>query len=223
MRHERSPDDRLRAALRAQNAPAHPYEAAVWQLRNGAVADETVQRVVDIFEDNFEREQLQAWIIAGATNADMHQYLGLTVETLEHYRHLCCNVNAFRDKLELMRWISRYNGSRVGKLMLERAVHHDGLKTLIHLLGQPTDLDPQHVVEQVMRESYFRGLGTMRATTLSSAEAAAAHQLMKTATASAAAAQQRSAPSMAATLLKLKHREVTWHVEDITSHGEILH
>jgi hypothetical protein len=223
MRRERNPDDRLRATLRVQAVPSHPYEATLWQLHKNAVADDTMQRVVDIYEDLFEREQLQAWIFAGANNEDIHKFLGVSIETLEPYRHLCCNLQVFRDKLELMRWISRYNGSHPGKLMLERAIHHDGLKTLTHLVGQTTDLDPQHVVEQVMRESYYRGLGTMRATNLSSAEAAAAHQLMKTATASATAAQQRSAPSLAATLLKLKHREVTWHVEDITSHGEILH
>ena len=223
MRHERRPDDRLRAALRAQAVPTHPYEAAVWNLQNHNIADDATMRVVDVFDDNFECEQLQAWIVAGASNEVINQYLGMSLDMLEPYRHLCCNVNAFRDKLEMLRWIHMYNGSRAGKLMLERAVHYDGLKTLIHLLGQPTELDPNHVVEQVMRESYFRGLGTMRATSLSSAEATAAHQLMKTATANAAAAQKRGAPNMAETLLKLKHREVTWHVEDIELHGEILH
>lgn len=223
MRRERRPDDRMRAALRAQALPANAYEAAIWQLRHHAEANDTILRVVDIYEDPFEHEQLQAWIVAGASNAVINQYLGIALNVLDPYRHLCCNVNVFRDKLELMRWIQQYDGTIAGKLLLARAVHFDGLKTLIHLLGQPTELDPQHVVEQIMRESYYRGLGTMRATSLSSKEADAAHQLLKTATANAASAQKRGAPNMAETVLKLKHREVTWHVEDIASHGEILH
>lgn len=223
MRRERRPDDRYHAALRVQDEPLNPHEGALWRLRNQGVADDTIARVVDAYEDTFERELLQAWMVAGASDDDINKRLGMSFDMIAPYRHLCCNINVFRDKLEMLRWIHLYDGSRVGKLMLERAAHFDGVEAIAHYCGLPSHLDPNHVNEQVMRESYFRSIGTMRTTSISSAEAVAAHQLMKTATATAEAAQKRGAPNMADTILKLKHREVTWHIEDIAPHGEILH
>ena len=223
MRRERQPDDRYRAALLAADAPAHSFEAALWQLRHANVDNDVIVRVVDAYEDTFERELLQAWIIAGASDNAISERLGFPLEVLAPYRHLCCNLFMFRDKLEMMRWVHQYKGTHAGKLLLERALHFDGVEAIAHLCGLPSKLEPDHVNQQVMRETYFRGLSTLRASNIASADAVAAHQLMKTATSAAGAAAKRTIPSVAETLLKLKHREMTWHAEDVVPHGEILH
>jgi hypothetical protein len=223
MRRERSPDDRYQAVMRSPHAPAHAYEAALWNFKTQGVADDVIERVVDVYEDAFERELLQAWIIAGASDEDISTRGGVPPELLSPYRHLCCNVAAFRDRLEMMRWVNMYKGSRTGKVMLERALHFDGIEAIAHLSGRKTVLSPDHVNEQAMRESYFRSISTLRASSIAGPDALAAHQLMKTAMTAAQAAANRGEPNMAETLLKLKHREVTWHVEDIVPHGEILH
>jgi hypothetical protein len=149
--------------------------------------------------------------------------LGAWGDILVPYRHLCCNMFVFRDRLEMLRWIHRYDGTREGKLLLTRAAHFDGIEAIAHLCGLPSNLSPNHVNEQAMRETYFRSMGTMRSTTISGAEGQAAHQMLKTAISAAGAAQKRGAPNLAEALLKLKHREMTFHVEDIMPHGEILH
>lgn len=223
MRHERLPDERFRAALRVTDEPANPYEAALWRFNTHGVPDDAIVRVVDAYEDTFERELLQAWIIAGATDDDISTRLGMSREMLTPYRHLCCNVFAFRDKLELMRWARLYQGTREGRLLLEKAIHMDGVEAIAHLCGMPSRLDPNHVHEQAMRETYFRGVSTFRGSSISSPDALAAHQLLKTALVAAAATQKRSAPNIADTLLKLKHREMTFQAEDVVPAGEILH
>lgn len=223
MRHERRPDARYRVTLRAAAEPSNPHEAALWRFLNQNEETSGIIRVVDIYEDVFEREVLQAWIIAGATDEVIEQRLGTPPEVVTAYRHLCCNIGAFRDRLELLRWVRIYEGTREGKLLLERAVHADGVEAVAHLCGFESALDPNRVNEQVMREAYFRGVGTLRGSGLSSTDAAAAHQLLKTATATAAAAQKRGAPNVGDTLLKLKHREMTYQAEDIVPRGEILH
>ena len=223
MRLERRPDDRYRAALRVEAEPAQAHEAALWRLHHQGIGDDVTMRVVDAYEDTFERELLQAWIIAGASDEAISERLGMPINVLAPYRHLCCNVFAFRDRLEMMRWVHMYTGTHRGRQMLERAMHLDGIEAIAHICGLPSNLETEHVHQQVMRESYFRSIGTMRASNLSSAEAGAAHQLMKTATATAQTASKRGAPNLADVLAKLKHREMTFHVEDITAHGEILH
>ena len=223
MRRERSPDDRYIAALNSPHEPANGYEALLWRHKVQNVPDDVLERVVDIYEDNFEREMLQAWIIAGASDEDISTRGGMSIDVLAPYRHLCCNVFAFRDRFELMRWVNMYKGSRSGKIMLERALHFDGVEAIAHLSGRQTKLTPDHVNEQAMRESYFRGISTLRASSISGPDALAAHQLVKTAVSAAAAAQNRGAPDMSEVIMKIKHREVTWHVEDIAPNGEILH
>jgi len=223
MRRERCPDDRFQAALRSPHEPVNVYEAALWRFKTQNVQDDVIERVVDAYEDTFEREMLQAWIIAGANDEMINRRISMPLDMLEPYRHLCCNVYAFRDKLEMMRWVNMYKGSRAGKILLERAMHFDGIEAIAHLSGLKTELEPEHVNAQAMRESYFRGISTLRASSISGPDAMAAHSLMKTAMTAAAAAANQGTPNMAETLLKLKHREVTWHVEDIAPHGEILH
>ncbi|HET6494036.1 MAG TPA: hypothetical protein VFH61_01570, partial [Thermoleophilia bacterium] len=220
MRREREPDDRYHAALRAAQEPAQPFEAALWRLKNQGQGDDVIVRLVDAYEDPFERELLQAWILAGATDEDISTRLGAWGDILTPYRHLCCNVFTFRDRLEMLRWVHRYEGTREGKLLLTRAVHFDGVEALAHLCGLTSNLSPSHVNEQAMRETYFRSMGTMRSTSISSAENQAVHQMIKTAMTAAAASQKSGAPNINEALLKLKHREMTFHVEDVMPHGE---
>ncbi len=222
MRHEVGPDVRYHAALRVAALPAHPYEAELWTFQATGVASDAILRVVDAYEDTFERELLQAWIIAGATDDDLHTRLGMAYEMLAPYRHLCCNLTVFRDKLELLRWARLYQGSTEGKLLLARALHLDGVEAVAHFCGLPTNLDAAHVNEQVMRETYFRGIGTLRNSTLSSAEAAASHALLKTSTAAAMATQKRGAPNVRDALLKLKNRELTYKINEVVPREEIM-
>lgn len=222
MRHERRVDDRYRAALRAPAEPTNPHERALWILRTQGVGDEAIVRVVDAYEDTFERELLQAWIIAGATDDDLHRRLGMSLDMIAPYRHLCCNPLVFRDKLELLRWVRGYQGTPEGKMLLERATHLDGVEAVAHLCGLPTNLDAAHVNEQVMRETYFRGVGTLRGAHISSKEAAEAHSLLKSSMTSAAATLRRGAPNLKDTLIKLRHRELTYQADEVVPRGEIM-
>ncbi len=224
MRHERYPDDRYRATLRAPAEPANAYERALWQMIHNGVGDDAIIRVVDVYEDQFERELIQAWIIAGASDDDLHTRLGMARNMIEPYRHLCCNPLVFRDKLELLRWVRNYRGSEAGKLILEKAVHLDNVEAVAHLCGLPSKLDAAHVNEMVMRETYFRGVSTLRGSSISSREAAEAHNLLKTSMSAAAATLKRGAPNLAETIqkLNLKHRELTYQADEVVPRGEIM-
>jgi hypothetical protein len=221
-RHERRVDERYRAALRSPHEPTHPYESALWTFSRTKTGSDEIVRVVDAYEDAFEREILQAWIIAGATDEALSSRLGVAPEMVAPYRHLCCNPLVFRDKLELLRWVKNYQGSAEGKKLLERAVHFDGVEAVAHLCGLPTNLDAAHVNEQIMRETYFRGVNTLRGTHISSREAVEAHSLMRSAVAAAAATMRRGAPNMAEIWAKLKHRDLTYKADEVVPRAEIM-
>lgn len=222
MRHERRIDDRYRAALRAPGEPTNVHERALWILRTQGIGDDAIVRVVDVYEDTFERELIQAWVIAGATDEDLHRRLGMSLDMITPYRHLCCNPMVFRDKLELLRWVRSYDGTVDGKKLLERATQFDGVEAVADLCGLPTNLDAAHVNEQVMRATYFRGMGTLRNSHISSKEAVEAHSLLRSSTTAAAATLRRGAPNLAETLIKLKHRELTYLADEVVPRGEIM-
>jgi len=90
------------------------------------------------------------------------------------------------------------------------------------MCGLPTNLDAAHVNEQVMRATYFRGMGTLRGSHISSREAAEAHSLLKSSTTSAAATLRRGAPNLKDTLIKLKHRELTYQADEVVPRTEIM-
>lgn len=222
MRLERRIDERYLATLRATVEPTDPYEQALWRLHTAGIVDKDIVRVIDAYEDTFERELLQAWIIAGATDQDLNVRLGMSLGMIAPFRRLCCDVTVFRDRLEMLRWSVNYKGTTQGKLLIERAVHLDGVEAVADLCGLPSFLDAAHVNEQTMRTAYFRGMGTLRGSHISSREAAEAHSLLKTAVAAAAATLRRGAPNIAETLLKLKHRELTFQPDEIVPRAEIM-
>jgi hypothetical protein len=225
MRRERTPDEGYRALIKRTTRPESPTDAAVWAYVVLGEHDDIAERVVDLYHDEFEREQVQAWIIAGADDKRISRDLGIAIFALPTYRRLCCCISNFRDRLELLRWIHNYGGTHQGKLLLEKAIHHHGVEALAHMHGLASTLDPEDVQKQVMRESYFRGIGTHRSTKLGSTESSAASAAMKTAAAAALALGGGGESDLNSIVakLKLKFREETKAAGAAVPREEILH
>lgn len=218
----REPDARYYAALRALECPEHPIEGSLWQaVRQIGTPSEAVLRAAEVYEDGFEREMLQAWIVAGASDAEVERRLLIMSETVKAFRHLCFDMSVFRDRLELLRWVRQYNGSDDGRLYLQTAVLH-GVEPLAWLCGLDASVDPQRVMQGVMSDSFFRGL-SHRTATVASKEAAAAHAFQKTALSTAQALMRRGPPDIGSLIIKLKHRDLTAPVENEVREGAILH
>lgn len=225
MRRERTPDSLFRTIVAATTEPANLDDAAVWRYLHLRTPNATIERIVDVYHDEFEREQVQAWIVAGADDKRINRDIGLEIAALPLYRRLCCNVDNFRDRLEMLRWINSYKGSHNGKLLLATAIHQHGLEALAHMHGLPSALDPEDVQKQWMRESYFRGIGTHRSTRLGSTESNAASAALKaaaTAALSLSGAGDGDASSIVSKL-KLRFREETQAAGIAVPREEILH
>lgn len=218
----RDPDSRYAAVLGMTACPEHPVEAALWRgVNRVGDPDEIVLRAAEIREDLFEREMIQAWIVAGALDSDVERRLLVPASVMKAYRHLCFDMNAFRDRLELMRWIRQYQGSEDGRLYLQTAVLH-GVEPLAWLCGLDAAVDPQRVLQQVMSDAFFRGMAH-RGTGVASKEAAAAHAFQKTATSTAQALMRRGPPDIGNLLIKLKHQDHTTPLGNEMREGAILH
>lgn len=221
----REPDERFHATVGAQLEPTHPIEARLWRCSRGLETCEHIARSLEIYNDIFERERLQPWILAGAESTDIAERIGVKPEMVDAYRHLFFNMDMFRDLLEKQRWVALYEerpgATRAGALYLQRAMLH-GVEAVAHVLGAPSKLDPGHVLDSAMRDTFFRGLAA-RDAKLTSNEATAAHSFLKTAIALATEQAKVRPPGVNDILIRIKSRDMTQPLAAVQADAEILH
>lgn len=221
----REPDHCYREVTAAQEEPEHAIEAKLWRHLHGIETCEHIARALEIYKDAYERERFQPWILAGATTDDIAERVGLHPDTTEAYRHLFFNVKMFRDFLDKQRWVSRYESrqgsSREGALFLQKAMLH-GLEAIAHVMGAPSKLEPNYVLESAMRDMFFRGLA-VRDSRLTSIESSAARNLLKDAVSLAEQQAKVKPPGVNDILIRIKTRDLTQPAEVVQATGEILH
>lgn len=173
----------------------------------------------------FERERLQPWIMAGADDATIANRTGLHLDTVRMFRHLCFNMDMFQDLLDKQRWVNNYEArrgvTREGSLFLKKALLH-GVEAVAHVMGAPCELEPGYVLDQTMRDTFFRGLA-VRDGKLTGTEVTAAHGLLKTAIGLAQEQAKVKPPGVNDILIRIKHRDMTKTIDAIDVSGEILH
>lgn len=221
----REPDERFHVTVAAQLEPAHPIEAKLWRCSRGLETDEHIARALEIYNDIFERERLQPWILAGAESTDISERIGVHVDMVEAYRHLFFNMGMFRDLLEKQRWVAIYEqragATREGALYLQKALLH-GVEAVAHVMGAKSKLEPGDVLDGAMRDFYFRGLAVRNAK-LTSAEATAARGLLKDAVGLAQEQAKVRPPGVNDILIRIKNRDDTKPLSVVQADTEILH
>lgn len=221
----REPDERYHVTIALRQEPAHPIEARLWRHVHGIEASETLARAVEIYNDVFERERMQPWVLASPSDDVIAERVCLHVDTVIAYRHLFFNVALFRDLLDKQRWIMMYErrpgATRDGALYLQKALLH-GLEAVAHAMGAEVKLEVDEVLNRALRDTHFRSLA-LRDSKLTGNEMNTAHALVKTAIALAQEQSKVRPPGINDILIRIKNREMTKHMDDDGLVGEILH
>lgn len=183
----------------------------------------TVTWAHDIYESMMQREIMQAWLISGATDKDVNNWLRVPEEVTQAYRHLFFDVDIFRDELDILAWISEYeqegHGTALGVQLLQTA-YAEGVDKMAHLYGRgKAEVDPVKVQTVAMTEMYHRGRAH-RGASLSSREASAAHNFMTSAVKIAQVLGNKTAPDLSGLRLKLRFNDQTEPVNDAAERGE---
>ena len=221
----RNPDHRYRAISRAEEEPEHAYESALWKLRRGETIEGVVSYAQEIYASLLQREILQAWILARASDDTIQQWLRIPAEVTRAYRHLFFDVNIFRDELDILSWVHEYEqehmGSEHGVQLLQIAVM-EGVDKLAFLYGRgEADVDPEKVQRVAMTEAYHRGRAH-RGAAVSSKDAAAAHSFMNTAVKIAQGLGKKGGPDLDGLRLKLAFKDQTQSINEAVEDGEVV-
>jgi hypothetical protein len=219
----RNPAHRFLAVKNETVAPEHPHERGLWLAMNRGQAEDHITRALELYVED-EREIMQAWLIAGATNEHIREYLGLAEEVTEAYRHLFFDMRVFRDQLDIIKWVREYtaNQSETESAILQNALVM-GVPYLMWVYGRgETTLAPEVVQRQVMADAYFRGRSG-RMHTMTSKEAQVAHQYMSTAFKASQVLGEKNTGDINQILIKLRYRDMTEPVTEAVKNEEILH
>lgn len=221
----RNPWHRYRAVKDAPEPPEHPSERALWELLHGQAGDNYVARALEAYAGDTEREVMQAWLIAHATDAQVKQYLRVPEEVTRAYRHLFFDTGVFRDELDVLRWVREYKPSGTAAYdegLLQNAMMF-GVDYLVWIFFRgESSVDPETVKKQVMADAYFRGRMN-RFHPLTSREAQLSHTFMATAFKAAQALSERGQPDINQLVIKLRYRDETVPVDEVVKHEDILH
>jgi hypothetical protein len=221
----RNPSHRYRAVRDATEPPEHPYERALWELLHDQAGDDHVARALEAYAGDTEREIMQAWLIANATDAQVKEHLRIPEEVTRAYRHLFFDTTVFRDELDVLRWVREYKPSgtaEFGEGLLKNAVMQ-GVDFLGWLFGRRVAaLDPETVQKQIMADAYFRGRMN-RFHPLTSREAQLSHTFMATAFKASQVLSAGSPPDINQLVIKLRYRDLTEPVDAVVKDEDILH
>jgi len=221
----RDPSHRYRAVQVASEAPAHPYEAALWNLLRQQAGDEQVAYALELYAGDFERELMQAWLLANATDAQVKQHLRIAEEATRAYRHLFFDTTVFRDELAVLRWVREYKppaNAPFGEALLQNALMM-GVDYLAWMICRGhASPDPEMVRKTIMADAYFRGRMN-RFHPLSSREAQLSHQLMAQAFKASLALSEGSQLDVNQILIKLRYRDDTVPIDAVVKREDLLH
>lgn len=223
----KNPDWRYRDLITNKERPANNPEQGLWDFLHSKtpITDDDLDWAHELHSVTGEKEAMQAWLMAGATNDEIEHWLRIPDTVTAVYRHLFFDINAFRDELAMRTWVKEYEAiSKDGARMLREAIEF-GTEKLAWLYGRgQAVIDPQRAQQQLMTDAYYRGR-SHRGMSLTSPGITVAHAFMNTAIRTAQPLGTTEGEGIINKLLiQLRHRDDTVKVGAEGNTGEdILH
>lgn len=111
-----------------------------------------------LFVDDYQREVVEAFLLAGANEDDLREIFDIPVEVTRTYRALFFDLGVFLNRLDVESYVRFYpedRGNGWGKIVKTDALDQ-GLEYLRVSFGRDrVSVDPQKVVDDAMRQSYL--------------------------------------------------------------------
>lgn len=157
------PDHRFQAVMAALNeggtALADPLSAELLSLLdNSGPASDAVQYANDLYVDEEHRAIIDAFLLTRCSLAEVAALLSIDAQVLQTYGHLFMDMTVFRNRLEIISFAARYDGTPYGKELVKTAVMV-GVEYLRWTYGDlKQEFDPRDIIRRTMVDSYFRGM-----------------------------------------------------------------
>ncbi len=98
----------LQTAVEEGSPPNDPFLLEVYNVIIGATKNEIYHYALEIYQIHTQRDTMVAWLISGATMAQMMQGSGVTAEAIAVFEKLFMDSEAFRNKMEWRAYAEHY-------------------------------------------------------------------------------------------------------------------
>ena len=105
-------------ALELQSGRAPENEAEIRYsalLKGEPCTNEAVNYAIEVYEDDYKREVLEAFLLAQATNDDVESVLRVPADVTRAYRQLFWDAGVFKDELDIEAYAQTYGDNDYGK------------------------------------------------------------------------------------------------------------
>lgn len=149
-----------------------------WQ-ENQIISDET-KYAYDIFCTQELRSLLEAFLLATTDDYEIHQATGVTVDEIQHYRHLFFDTTVFRNDLDIIAFLRNIPDDEPTKELYKMAFHQGFGALRWTYCRDKGGIDADTALKTILSDSYFQYL-TNRGKPLTSKVAKEARDIAKTA------------------------------------------
>ena len=144
----------------SQAAPSDPKSLALLALLTkapGSVSHD-VSLAHDLYTEVEHRCVVDAFLLTRSQHHEIASVLEMDVAVIDTYAYLYMDMAAFRNRLEIVSYASRYDGDAYGKELVRTAVSV-GADYMHWAYGKPRDtFDPRKVIQHTMTDSFYRGM-----------------------------------------------------------------
>lgn len=201
--HLLEPDKRLRMLREAvvnKTSPLDPFLRRCYLHLTGEQLDEKVGRTMDLIDVPKDREVLMAFLISKATKEEIATSTWVEEELVEMFELLCFDPQAFRNKLEFIRYAKEYAATCTdyGRKLIDTALTV-GPSYLIymHALGrEEIPLDADMFMRTLVQEAFHLGI-VAKGNSITSAASKESFKWMRAAHELVAAYRNTKAPATA--------------------------
>ena len=141
-------------AFEEKKRPSSGLEQELYDLLSGQVVSRAVESAMDIYQHEFKREVLEAFLLAGASPEEIDQILRVSVPETEAYRSIFFDPSVFSNELDVIDYAYEYKKSEFGTELKRYAVDL-GLECLKVRMSRGSYVVHGEMAQDVIRSTAF--------------------------------------------------------------------
>lgn len=134
--------------------PNGRVEEELFALLTGKKAPEAVERAYDIFQHDYKREVMEAFLLVDTTPQEIENILKVPTAVTEIYAHLFFDANVFDDELDRLNYAHTYDKTQFGSKLKEFAIDL-GKESLMVRMSRGSYAVPAVNVQDSIRSTAF--------------------------------------------------------------------
>jgi len=148
--------DAVQTAVEKGSAtPTEPLEKELFLTLKGKGQDETVQKALDIYQDNYKREVIESFLLVDVSRGDIEKVLGVLPSVVDAFEHLFFDTVVFENRLDKFSYARSYDRNDYGHAMKNAAMDYGGESLKISMSAASSYVSPTAVQNEVRAVAYF--------------------------------------------------------------------